>query len=144
MASLLCHQEKHKMTDFLAKDVEEHDTLVVQVETKAEEAIEKREEGERPLVIEQDQLQAKLDAVKALIEENRVAKGKLRAVVAHCKEMKQLPSARKATAFMRKNLENKLKEVKKEVELADQFLKRSIPPSVVRRVEVNTFPYKRD
>ena len=44
------------MTDLHAtKDVKEHDTLVVQVEIGTQEALDKRNEGEEPLVmIEQD------------------------------------------------------------------------------------------
>ena len=115
------------MNDFLAKDVEEHDTLVVQVDSGAQEALDKRIKGEKPLVVERDQLQVKLDAVKALIEENQVAKEKLTVVIANCKEMKKLPPASKVAVSMRKNLEKKLKEVKEEIQLADQFLKRSNP-----------------
>ena len=51
------------MTDFLAEDVKKHDTLVVKVESGAQEALGKRNEGEEPLVIEEDQLQARLNAV---------------------------------------------------------------------------------
>ena len=75
--------------------MEEHDTLVVQVVSGAQEALDKRNKGEEPLVIEQDQLEAKLDAVKAQIGENRVHKEKLMAVIANCQKLKQLPPARK-------------------------------------------------
>ena len=105
--------------------MEEHDTLVVQVESGAQEALDKRNEGEEPLVIELDQLQAKMDAVKAQVKENKVRKEKLMAVIANCQQMKQLPPARKATAFIRKNLEKNLKEVKEELKLANDFLIRT-------------------
>ena len=42
------------MIDLVSKDVEEHDTLVVQVESGAQEALDKRNKGEEPLVNEQD------------------------------------------------------------------------------------------
>ena len=50
--------------------MEEHDSLVVQVESGAQEALDKRNEGEGPLVVEQYESQAKLDAVKAQIQKN--------------------------------------------------------------------------
>ena len=90
----LCHQENHKITDLISiKDVEEHDTLVVQVESGAQEDLNKRNEGEEPLVIEQNQLKVKLDAVVTKIRENRFHKEKLMAVIAHCQKMKQISSA---------------------------------------------------
>ena len=110
--------------------MEECDILVVQVKNGAQKAIGKREDGERPLVVEQNQLRTRLNAVEAQIEENQVAKEKLMAVIADCNEIKQLPAASKATVSVRKNLEKKLKEVKKEVQLADQFLKRTTPAAV--------------
>ena len=130
LSSPSCQQKKHKITDFIAEDVEEHDTLVVQVESGAQEALDKRNKGEEPLVIERDQLKAKLDTVVAQIEENQVAKGKLCVVIANCKEMKKLDPASKVAVSMRKNLEKKLKEVKEEIQLADQFLKRTNPAAV--------------
>ena len=120
------------MNDFLAKDVEEHDTLVVQVDSGAQEALDKRIKGERPLVVERDQLKTRLIVVEAQIEENQVAKEKLCVVISKCKQMKKLDPAGKATVSMRKNLEKKLKEVKEEIQLADQFLKRSNPAAVGR------------
>ena len=127
-----CNQEKHKIIDLISKDVEEHDALVVQVENGAQEALDKRNEGEEPLAIEEEQLQAKLDAVKAQIKENKVHKEKLMEVVAKCKKMKQLPPARKATAFIRKNLEKTLEEVKEELKMANEFLKRGTTKAVNR------------
>ena len=123
MVSQLCKQKKHKITDFLTEEILEHDTLVVQVESGAQEALDKRNDGEGPLVVERDQLQARLNAVKAQIEENKVHKEKLVAVVAKCQKMKLLPPASKATAFIRKKLEENLKEVKEEIKRADSFLK---------------------
>jgi len=111
------------MTDFLAEDVEEQNTLVVQVESGAQEAIDKRNEGEEPLVIEEDQLQARLNVVKAKIKENRVHKEKLLVVIANCQKMKQLPAASKATKSLWKNLKEMQKEVEEEGLLADNFLK---------------------
>ena len=90
--------------------MEEHDTLVVQVESGAQEALEKRNEGEEPLVIEEYQLQARLNVVKSQIKENRVHKEKLMAVIANCQKMKQLTPERKVAAFIHKNLEKALKE----------------------------------
>ena len=81
-------------------------------------------------MVERDQLKTRLIVVEAQIEENQVAKEKLRAVIVDCNEMKQLPAASKATASVRENLKKKLKEVRVEVELADQFLKRSNPAAV--------------
>ena len=66
-----------------------------------------------------------MDAVKAQIDENRVHKTKLMEVVAKCKKIKLLPAARKATVFIRTNLEKNLKEVKEELKLANDFLKRT-------------------
>ena len=123
MVSQLCKQKKHKITDFLTEEILEHDTLVVQVESGAQEALDKRNKGEEPLVVERDQLQARLNAVKAKIEENKVHKEKLVAVVAKCQKMKLLPPASKATAFIRKKLEENLKEVKAEIKQANSFLK---------------------
>ena len=54
LASPTCKQKNHKITDLIFEDVEEHDTLVVQVESGAQEALNKRNEGEEPLVNEQD------------------------------------------------------------------------------------------
>ena len=125
LATPSCHQKKHKTIDLISKDVEEHDALVVQVESVAQEALEKRNKGEEPLLIEEDQLQAKLDAVKAQIKENRVHKQKLMAVVAHCQKMKQLPPERKGSSFIRDNLKQKLKEVKEDIKMAESFLNQT-------------------
>ena len=127
------------MTDFLAEDVEEHDTLVVKVESGAQDALEKRNEGEEPLLIEEDQLQARLDAVKAQIKENRVHKEKLLVVISNCQKMKQLTPERKVAAFIRKNLEKSLKDVKEELKLANDFLKRVKTRSVGHGDEVILF-----
>ena len=120
--------------------MEEHDTLVVQVESGAQEALDKRNEGEEPLVIEEDQLQAKLDAVKAQIKENRVHKEKLLVVIANCQKMKQLPAASKATKSLWKNLKRMQKEMKEEVEQADNFLKRTTT-NIVSRVDEVIFNF---
>ena len=62
-AKSMCEKKKHNIMDVLT--IEEHDRmLVVQVKSKAQEALSKREKGEKPLVTEQDQLKAKLNAVK--------------------------------------------------------------------------------
>ena len=119
--------------------MEEHDTLVVQVESGAQEALDKRIEGEGPLVIEEDQLQAKLDSVKAQIKENRVHKEKLMAVIANCQKMKQLPPERKGSSFIRENLKQKLKEVNEELKMADSFLNRTNIKVVSRVDRVNLF-----
>ena len=124
------------MIDFLSKDVEEHDTLVVQVESGAQEALDKRIKGEEPLVIERDQLRTKLDAVVAQIEENQIAKEKLMAVIATCQEMKQLLPERKGSSFIRENLKQTLKEVKEEVKMADSFLKRTTSKAEAQQDEV--------
>ena len=104
------------------------------MESGAQEALDKRNEGEGPLVVEFDQLQAKSDAVKAQIEENKIHKEKLMAVIAYCQRIKQLPPTSKATAFERKTLEKNLKEVMEEVKMADDFLKRA-KTKVVGRVD---------
>ena len=75
-----------------------------------------------------------MDVVKAQIDENRVHKTKLMEVVAKCKKIKLLPAARKTMPFIRENLEKKMKEVKKEVKMADDFLKRATT-KVVGRVD---------
>ena len=79
-------------------------------------------------------MQAKLDAVKVQFEDNRVYKEKLMAVIANCQKMKLFSAARKAMPFIRENLEKKMKEVKKEVKMADDFLKRATN-KVVGRVD---------
>ena len=59
------------------------------MESGAQEALDKRNRGEGPLVVELDQLKVKWDAAVAhLIEENKVAKEKLRAVITDCQKMK--------------------------------------------------------
>ena len=116
--------------------------MVVEVKSRAQEAIGKREEGEKPLVVEQDHLRTRLIVVEAQIEKNQVAKGKLiklkLVVVVHFKGMQLLPPVSKTTEFMRKNLEKKLKEVKEEVQLAEQFLRRIIPPAAVGQPQAFT------
>ena len=133
----LCHRENHMMTDILAKEAEEHDTLVVQVESGAQDALNKRNEGEEPLVIEQNQLKVKLDAVMTKIRVNRFHKEKLMAVIANCQKMKQISSASKSMAFIRKNLEKNLKEMKEEIKRANDFLKRTTTQAVNRRDKVH-------
>ena len=78
--------------------MEECDGLVVQLDSGAQEAIGKREEGEILLVVKRDQLRTRLNAVEAQIEENRVAKEKLLAVVADRQKMKLLPPVSRAMA----------------------------------------------
>ena len=122
LAKPVSEKEKHDIAALFAKDVEDHDALVVQVEIKAEEAIKKIEQGEqRLLVVEQNHLKTRSNDV-AKIEGNHVTKEKLRAVITDCKELKLLPAASKASSIIRKGLEKKLREVEKEVKLADQFL----------------------
>ena len=81
-------------------------------------------------------MQAKLDAVKAQIKENRIYNEKLTAVIANCQKMKQLPVASKATKSLWKNLKRLQKEMKEEVEQADSFLKRTTTKIVGRVNEV--------
>ena len=104
------------------------------MESGAQDALNKRNEGEEPLVIEQNQLKVKLDAVVTKIRVNRFHKEKLMAVIANCQKMKLFSAARKAMPFIRENLEKKVKEVKKEVKVADDFLKRA-KTKVVGRVD---------
>ena len=92
------------------------------MESKAQGTLKKRDKEERTLVVEQDQLKAKLKTVEAQIEENQVCKEQLLAIVAICKKIKLLPGARKATVFVSKNVEQKLKEMTEEAKIADQFL----------------------
>ena len=139
MVSPSCHHEKHSITDFLAQDVEEHDTLVVQVESGAQEALDKRNEGEEPLLIEEDQLQAKLDAVNAKIKENKVHKEKLMAVIANCEKMRTLSPATKVMVSIRQNLKKTLKEVNEELKMANEFFKRATTKVAGRVHEVNSF-----
>ena len=102
------------------------------MESGAQEALDKRNEGEEPLVIERDQLQAKLDAVVAQIEENRVHKEKLMAIITNCQKMKELPPSSKVAVFIRKTLEENLKEAMEEGKLADNFLKQTTTKEVGR------------
>ena len=84
--------------------MEEHDTLVVQVKSGAQEALDKRNRGEEPLVIELDQLKVKWDAVMAQVNVNRVHKEKLMAIIANCEKMKQLPIPNKVSVSHHKSL----------------------------------------
>ena len=118
--------------------MEEHDTMVVKLESKAEELIEKRISKKIPLMSEQDQLRTRLTTVEAQIEENQVAKEKLLALVADCKEMKLLPAASKCTALVQKNLKKMLKEVEEEAKLVNQCPNHTIPPVVSQVPEVQS------
>ena len=80
-------------------------------------------------------MQAKLDAVKVQIEDNRVHKEKLMAVIANCQKLKQLPPVRITMGFILENLKENLKEVKEEMKLADSFLKRSTNKTVVLHID---------
>ena len=131
------------MTDFPAKDVEEHDTLVVQVDSGAQEALDKRNKGEEPLVVERDQLRTRLIVVEAQIEENQEAKEKLCVLIANCKQMIKMAPSSKVAVSVRKDLKKKLKEVKEEIQLADQFLRRTNPAAVSQPQVLNAlfFPF---
>ena len=107
------------INDFLAKEAEEHNNLVVQMVSGAQDAIDKWNKGE-------DELQAKLDAVVAQIEESKVHKEKLQAMINKCQEMKSLPLAEKFTKYMSKHLEETAKEMKEEINLADNFHNRTV------------------
>ena len=125
------------------------------MESGAQEALHKRNEGEGPLVIEEDQLEAKLVsekaqnkkkqfqatlfAIKAQIKENGVHKQKLMEVISNCQKMKQLPPEKKVAVLIRKSLKKTLKEVKNEVKLANDFLNRVKSRSVERGGEVILF-----
>ena len=98
------------------------------MESGAQEALDKRNEGEGPLVVEQYESQAKLDAVKAQIQENKVHQEKLK----NYQKMKQLHPERKGSSYLRDNLKQNLKKVKEEVKLAKEFLKRTTKKPVVR------------
>ena len=117
--------------DVHTRGVEEHDTLVVQVESSAKDALDKREEGERPLVMELDQLEAKLSTLKAQIEENKIAKEKLKVVITNCQKMKQLPAGSKVSPFIQENLKETLKEVTEELKKADNFLKQTTSKAII-------------
>ena len=114
----MCQPQKHNITDFLTKDVQEVNTVISEIESEAQESLEKRGKGEKPLVIKRDKLKAKLSAVEAQLQRNEASKLKLRAIIVSCNEMKLLPPANKVSSFVRKNLDQKLKEVKEEMKLA--------------------------
>lgn len=118
----VCNQENHDITDILSPEVQEVNSMLDEVENGAEASLNKRGEEERPLLAEQDQLKAKLKAVEAQVKENEDCKERLcHQIVVQSKKLKLLSAAKKATVFVKKNVEEKLKEVKEQAKLAEQF-----------------------
>jgi len=102
------------LTDF-GKDVKQFDGWLVELETEAHQGIDKVDQGQGYLEQEKEQLIIKLKAVDMKMEEGQGLRKKLCEVVANCEEMKELPPATKATAFMRKNLRQEIADMKENV-----------------------------
>lgn len=118
-------QEKHKTTNTVStKDVKEYDILLIELDDKAQGALDERKEREKPLIVEQRQLKVKLNAVEVRLKENNTWKETLCAVIAKCKEMKELPLTSKATTSMWKNLKQNLDQLKEELKLPYDFFLR--------------------
>lgn len=115
LAKSLCHQAKHKVTNFM-KSVEEFDGWLGEAENGVNEANGKWDQGW--------QLLNKFKAVDSLLEEFNKGKEKLYLMAATCEEMKLLPPSIKSSVFMRKNLRQTIADVKKEVQKAEEFLTR--------------------
>ena len=130
------------MTDF-GKDVKEFDGWIVEMETDANQGIEEVGKGLGHLQEEKEQLENKLKDVNEKMEVSEGHRQKLIEIVADCEEMKLLPSAIKASVFMRKNLRQSITDSKQEVAKAVEFVKTfSIAPvegekKVPEKVEVS-------
>ena len=144
MAKPKCHEQKHKVTDF-GKDVKEFDGWIVEMETGANQGIEEVGKGLGHLQEEKEQLENKLKAVSEKMEVSEGHRQKLIEILADCEEMKLLPSATKASVFMRKNLRQSMADSKQEVAKAVEFVKTiSIAQDegekkVTEKVEVSNF-----
>ena len=110
------------MTDF-GKDVKEFDGWIVEMETDANQGIEEVGKGLGHLQEEKEQLENKLKAVSEKMEVSEGHRQKLVEILADCEEMKLLPSATKASVFMRKNLRQSMADTKQEVAKAVEFVK---------------------
>ena len=144
MAKPKCHEQKHKVTDF-GKDVKEFDGWIVEMETGTNQGIEEVGKGLGHLKEEEEQLENKLKAVREKMEVSEGHRQKLVKIIADCEEMKLLPSAIKASVFMRKNLRQSITDSKQEVAKAVEFVKTiSITPEegekkVPEKVEVSYY-----
>jgi len=78
----------------LKKDVQEYDSLLVDVENKASNVIERKVEKKEQLLYEKKQLQGKLEIVETQLQDMMLA------VVTNCKELKLLPPVNEASVFM--------------------------------------------
>ena len=122
------------MTDF-GKDVKEFDGWIVEMETGANQGIEEVGKGLGHLQEEKDQLENKLNAVNEKMEVSEGHRQKLIEILADCEEMKLLPSATKASVFMRKNLRQSMADSKQEVAKAVEFVNTiSITPEECKKV----------
>jgi len=122
------------MTDF-GKDVKEFDGWIVEMETGANQGIEEVGKGLGHLQEEKEQLENKLKAVNEKMEVSEGHRQKLIEILADCEEMKLLPSATKASVFMRKNLRQSMADSKQEVAKAVKFVNTiSITPEECKKV----------
>ena len=113
---------KHEVSDF-GKDVKEFDGWIVEMETGANQGIEEVGKGLGHLQEEKEELENKLKVVNEMMEVSEGHRQKLIEIIADCEEMKLLPSATKASVFMRKNLRQSMADTKQEVAKAVEFVK---------------------
>ena len=114
------------------KEADKCDSLLDEVGSNFSQAALSRQEVQKQLLTDRDQLKVKLKTVQDQIEENKLHQQMLEEEVKRCQEMKKLSSANKAVKSLIDDLQESLKKAKQEVELAKQFLNRIMAQAEVK------------
>ena len=116
LVKLTCVIAQHK-THSLMEEAEKSQTELDQVLNGFKEGDVMRGRVDRVL-------QTKLKAIEAQIAENNNRQQKIQSAIARCQEMAKLSPGMKASAVIRKKIEQMKKEMRGEVEQAKNFLDR--------------------
>jgi len=124
VAKVFCHQDNHILTDFIVADSSKVEGLLLKVSSQLKEAVANREEIQQHLLFDHDWLVAKLQAIKAQMEENNDFLPKLREAIEKCEGIKEFSQASKAAASTKKKLKKMLTKAENGLKDAQDFLSR--------------------
>lgn len=129
MAEPDCHEEMHKVTNFV-KHVHKFDSLLIQLMlANVQQNIENVTRGFahvqtkfKQLKKQKKELDNRSMAVEEKLREVESCQQKLNQLMAECEEMKILPDETKAMASMRQNVEKKIADLKQEGEKLQELV----------------------
>ena len=112
----ICLEDKHK-TNSILEEAEEY-------QRELDEVLKGFETGDTIRGLVDRVLQAKLKALKTLMEENNHCQQKIQSAIVNCQEIAKLSPRMITSAVIQKKIEKMEKEMKKEVEESKNFLDR--------------------